>query len=73
MTTSQSSHQSEKHKLARTVVHEYLYVYAADKKNGGMALAEKWRLSLKQPNSSSKHSVKSGHSARVVTTGIEAT
>ena len=37
-------------KLAKPVVHESLYVYAADKSNGGMALAEKWRLTLVQPS-----------------------
>ena len=36
-------------KLAKPVVHESLYVYAADKSNGGMALAEKWSLTLVQP------------------------
>ena len=35
-------------KLAMPVVHESLYVYAADKSNGGMALAEKWCLTLVQ-------------------------
>ena len=33
-------------KLAMPVIHESMYVYAADKSNGGMALAEKWRLTL---------------------------
>ncbi len=34
-------------KLAMAVIHESMYVYAADKSNGGgMALAEKWRLTL---------------------------
>ena len=35
------------------VVHENLYVYAADKTERGMALAEKWRLTLVQPSCSS--------------------
>lgn len=35
------------------MVHESLYVYAADKINGGMALAEKWQLILEQPAGSS--------------------
>ena len=34
-------------KLAMPVIHESMYVYAADKSNGGgMALAEKWGLTL---------------------------
>lgn len=39
--------------LAMPVVHENLYVYAADKTERGMALAEKWRLTLVQPSCSS--------------------
>ena len=53
-TTSQSSHSgsmsvsyTQQHRITKPVVHESLYVYAADKEaNGGMALAEKWRLTL---------------------------
>mmetsp|Transcript_7266 Transcript_7266/g.10209 ORF Transcript_7266/g.10209 Transcript_7266/m.10209 type:complete len:190 (+) Transcript_7266:319-888(+) len=41
--------------LAKPVVHENLYVYAADKTDRGMALAEKWRLTLVQPSGSSSH------------------
>ena len=37
-------------KLAKPVVHESIFVYAADKVNGGMALAEKWNLTLEQPS-----------------------
>ena len=52
--TSQSSHSGSHglrgthplKKLAMPVIHESLYVYAADKANGGIALAEKWRLTL---------------------------
>lgn len=57
-TASQSSHSgsvaapySTTQKLAKPVVHESLYVYAADKSNGGMALAEKWSMTLVQPTS----------------------
>lgn len=35
-------------KLSKPVVHESIFIYAADKNNGGMALAEKWNLTLEQ-------------------------
>ena len=45
-----SSHHGRKahSKLALPVVHESIYVYASDKENGGMILAEKWNLTLEQ-------------------------
>ena len=77
--TSQSSHSGSHgvrgihplRKLAMPVVHESLYVYAADKANGGIALAEKWRLTLVQPTGLSSHSKKSGGQRTSIITGLE--
>ena len=35
-------------RLAKKLIQESLYIYAADKTNGGMALAEQWRLTFEQ-------------------------
>ena len=45
-----SSHHGRKahSKLALPVVHESIFVYASDKENGGMILAEKWNLTLEE-------------------------
>ena len=38
-------------KLLMPVIHEHMFVYAADFEKGGMALAEKWNLILEQRKS----------------------
>ena len=58
-------------KLAKPVIHESLYVYAADKVKGGMALAEKWRLTLVQPRGSSHK--KSSIRRKSILTGVDTT
>ena len=58
-------------KLAKPVIHESLYVYAADKVKGGMALAEKWRLTLVQPRGSSHK--KSSMRRKSILTGVDTT
>ena len=49
-----AQNQQQHHRIAKPVVHESLYVYATDKANGGMALAEKWRLTLVQQAGSNR-------------------
>lgn len=47
------SNHSPNCKLTKAIIHESIYVYAAaNKQNGGLALAEKWRLTLVKPEKS---------------------
>ena len=57
--------------MSKPVIHESLYVYAADKVNGGMALAEKWRLTLVQPSGSSSR--RKSVQRKSILTGVDTT
>lgn len=46
------SNHSPTCRLNKAVIHESIYVYASNKQNGGLALAEKWRLTLVKPDRS---------------------
>ena len=66
--------QANSSKLALPVIHESLYVYACDSVNGGIALAEKWRLTLEQKNRSNSQSKNSSiKRRRSVLTGVDTT
>ncbi len=70
--SSKGSAQKSPHsKLAKPVIHESIYVYASDNTNGGLALAEKWRLTLVQPTSSSRSKQKSTPRKSIIT-GVDA-
>lgn len=60
-------------KLAKPVVHESLYVYAADKINGGIALAEKWQLTLVQKTTTNSSSQKRETRRKSVLAGVDTT
>ena len=46
------------------VIHEHMFVYAADFEKGGMALAEKWNLILEQRKSDQKSQTGKSSSSR---------
>ena len=62
-----SARHSAQCKLAKPVVHEGIYVYASDKTNGGIALAEKWKLTLVQPSESSRSKTKTTPRKSIIT------